>query len=547
MHPTTAPWSLAIDFGTSNTSAAVLHRDHVQAIRLESDSDLLPSCVLVIDGEIRVGRAALNQARLHPERFEASPKRRLAERTVRLGRDDVPTVDLVAAVLRRVQHHARAVMGDVAPSRVWLTHPENWPAQHIELLREATARAGFPPAAIRTVSEPIAAAQHYAATTEVSPGSRIVVCDVGGGTVDAAVLRADGQGAFTVLGAEGDPYVGGSDFDDRITEWVLEQLVARGEHELATRLTSTHSSALRARLALRDTVRAAKEDLSQHASVTIGVIAGDLESTLTLTRDEFDHLVDAEVRRAVELVERVLARTQSSGGVDALYLTGGASVTPVLVRRLRETTGRIPATLDDPKLVCAKGALRTVERVAAPDARGAQASASPGRVPPMGGQLPPPRPSRPPQQLAHPAPRPSGPAPQRFGPAMGPAPFPPVAPANGHPAVRNAVRPVGGAQAGSLGSAFASPLAWIGLAFAALALIGVLAGLAWPLRVPSRTAFSIATPVALVGAGLLVARFVRLGRAPMHGKRGLGAVMVAAIVTTIVAVIGLIVMIIATA
>lgn len=370
-----SPWSLAIDFGTSNTAAAYMSRGQVHPIRLESDSNLMPSCVLAVDGEIRVGRSALNQARLHPERFESSPKRRLDEREVRLGDLSGPPEELVAAVLARVRQRADAVAGPGAPSRVWLTHPENWPPEYIGLLRRAAERAGFGRSVIRTVSEPVAAAQHYAATTGVTPGSHLVVFDVGGGTCDAAVLRAGTGGTgFEVLGAEGDPFVGGNDFDDCVNEWVYDQLEARGDDAVVEQLDGTKPSALRARLALRDSIRSAKEDLSLHASAVVSHFAGDDSVTLSLTRDEYDELVDDEIRRAVQLAERVLGHTIGVGNVDALYLTGGASVTPVLVRRLRELTGQIPATLDDPKLVVAQGALRTPEP--GDDADGAGAGAA---------------------------------------------------------------------------------------------------------------------------------------------------------------------------
>jgi len=360
--PPADDWSLAIDFGTSNTAAAYLSRGQVRSIRLESGSTLMPSAVMVSDDGYRVGRAAVNQQRLHPESFEAAPKKRLGESTILLGSGEVEPVKLVAEIFRSVRQKALAVAGGTEPTTVWLTYPDAWPSNRVQLLRHAAELAGFAPSSIRLVSEPIAAVQYYASETSLPEGARLAVFDFGGGTCDVAVLVRTPDPAtgasFTVIGSEGDNVLGGTDFDERIYDWVIEQLEARGETQIAEQLVAR--SALRSRLSLRSSVREAKEELSSHASSVIPVVVGDSETLVAITRTEYESIISNEIERALALGRRVLERTGTTpGSLDRLYLTGGSSLTPAIIRGLTELSGVTPATLDDPKLVVAQGALRT--------------------------------------------------------------------------------------------------------------------------------------------------------------------------------------------
>src|SRR6185369_3330646 len=117
---------LGIDFGTSNTVAVLRWPDGRTKPLLFDGSPLLPSAVYVdASGSILSGRDAVHSARLQPHRFEPYPKRRVEDGTVWLGERDIPVVELVATVLRRVGTEAVRVAGSM-PATVNVTHPAAW-------------------------------------------------------------------------------------------------------------------------------------------------------------------------------------------------------------------------------------------------------------------------------------------------------------------------------------------------------------------------------------------------------------------------------------
>jgi len=154
------PWTLAIDFGTTNTVAAIrTGSGTVRSVRLSADADQMPSCVLVDGPEVLVGQPAAARAMASPDGFEPSPKRRLGEETVLLDGRELPVVNLVAAVLRQARQRAVAAAGGTPPAQVVLSHPEAWARQRLDSLREAASRAGMDH--VLLVPEPVAAASWY--------------------------------------------------------------------------------------------------------------------------------------------------------------------------------------------------------------------------------------------------------------------------------------------------------------------------------------------------------------------------------------------------
>ncbi|MBN4925539.1 Hsp70 family protein [Hoyosella rhizosphaerae] len=355
-----APWVLGIDFGTSNTAAAHnrVTGGGVEALPLSHHGNLLPSAVFMKSPtQIEVGEVAINQAELNPAAFLAAPKRVLGQRTISLDGYDLPPSDVVAAVIAKVVAKATTVHGGAPPSTVVLTHPEAWSVAEIQALTTAAMRAGVPAQAIRTISEPRAAVHYYTRTNTLREGESIAVFDFGGGTLDVAVLSACADGGFDVVAARGDNALGGKTFDALVRRWVDEQLNERNP-ELFRHLRET--APLGVLRTVDDSIRRAKELLSETPSARITVSAAGKQENLLITRDEFEELIGTNVERAVDLTRATLR----SAGVDAnrlsaLYLTGGSSRTPLVHHQLGQI-GPI-ATLDDPKTVVAQGAIIAFE------------------------------------------------------------------------------------------------------------------------------------------------------------------------------------------
>jgi molecular chaperone DnaK len=355
----TGDWTLAIDFGTTYTVAAVANsaganhtEDTTRLIDLEGDgTSKMPSSVVVTDdGEIVVGRAAVRQAALYPAAFEATPKRLIGRRTILLGETLVPVVELIAAVLRHTADEARRQCGDTNPALVRLTHPAKWAGPRLEVLREAARIGGL--GEVELVAEPVAAATRIG-TAMVEVGERIAVYDFGGGTFDAAVLLRTPSG-FSVAGDPGgrDP-LGGEDIDDRILAYLGTGPL--GAHpDWPALISSPEPNWRRLRAELRRRVRDAKEDLARSLAATMWIPG--LECEYQISRSELDGLIETDVAQTVdELAATIAAAGCSPEDLAGIYLVGGSSRICLVRELLRERFGVEPAHFEDPKAIVAIG------------------------------------------------------------------------------------------------------------------------------------------------------------------------------------------------
>lgn len=437
-------WRLAVDFGTSNTAAAMLSSvGTVEPLTLGEGGFVMPSGVLLWDGQVYTGAAAQRQAAVHPEGFAGTPKRLLGGQPVLLDSGLVEPVVLVQAVLAEVYRKALRVQGGTAPAGVVLTYPQAWRGHRLGLLGQAAVGAGMPADRVRMVSEPVAAAWHYAASGRVAapaPGALLGVLDFGGGTVDVALLQVveGGTERFVVVDSDGADPLGGDDFDTMLMGWALEQIRAEGLSGLAGMLSAGQGREV---LVLRDQVRGAKHTLSERASAAVGVAGGGQEWVGTVTRREFEALVGSDLDRVVGLVAGLLERNGAGPQeLDRLYLTGGSTQIPALQDRLEAAYPGKVATLDDPKQVTALGALQVplgnttpVPALAADPAPSNAANVPPSPtvpvptpVPPAGGAVP--RAWPPGSVAAHAQEVPGGPPPLVPGSLGNPAPPPPPPP-----------------------------------------------------------------------------------------------------------------------
>ena len=348
-----ARWHIAVDFGTSNSAAAhtAPMTGAVETLPLSHRSNLIPSAVFVqADGAIHCGDSAISLGRRDPSRLVPAPKRYIGHDQVQVAGQDVPLNALIGAVLYGVLERGRAQHSGENPTTVTLTHPESWSVHNVDMLLSAAATVGLSKDTIRTISEPRAAAIHYAAQQHIPAGSHVAVFDFGGGTLDIAVLRAEQNGDFSVVAAKGDNTLGGRTIDNVLYRWVLDQ-VEHNDPDTADELKSAEVSVMHS---LDQSIREAKEMLSDTSSATITVSTPRGEHDFLITRDEFNTLIDKVVGRAVELTQAAL----SQAGVDKstqIYMTGGSSRIPYVQNRLGEV-GTV-MTLDDPKTVVARGAL----------------------------------------------------------------------------------------------------------------------------------------------------------------------------------------------
>jgi actin-like ATPase involved in cell morphogenesis len=438
-------WNLAIDFGTSNTTGATWADGVVEAVEVGRDRRVPSVVLLSADGTWIVGREADNQAVVVPERVERAPKRRLGKgHTLLLGGQAVPINDAVAALLGPHTEAARAKHGG-EPGHIVLTHPARWGPERIDVLRGAARQAGF--ARVEFCPEPVAAAHYVDDPLEV--GQHVAVYDLGGGTFDTCVMRRT-ETSFKVVGLPGGTErIGGEDFDHRMYQH-LGSLVGREDASVWENMqTSDDRSWRRAAADLLTQARAAKEQLSRNPRASVYV--GALERDITVTRDEFESLISADVDRTVDEMARTIESAGLTGtDITKVYLVGGSSRLPLVQQRMGARFGDRVSTWDDPKgavvLGAAKfsGALQAVDGPIdhglpqAPVPSGPiQVSAPPPRAGTGGPQLgkapdaPPPPPAAPAPPPAAPPYQPAAPAPAAWSPAPAAAPagYTPTAPA----------------------------------------------------------------------------------------------------------------------
>ncbi len=176
------PYQLGIDLGTTFTSAAVARDGRVQTINLGARTAAMPSVVLIREnGDVLVGEAAESRALVEPARAAREFKRRLGDSTpINLGGTPYRAEVLTGFLLRAVHQRVVDRMGE-RPERVVLTHPATYSPAQLELLRGAARRAGI--GEVELLSEPAAAAVHYASIEQVPAGAALAVYDFGGGNV----------------------------------------------------------------------------------------------------------------------------------------------------------------------------------------------------------------------------------------------------------------------------------------------------------------------------------------------------------------------------
>ncbi|NUS45672.1 MAG: Hsp70 family protein, partial [Mycobacteriaceae bacterium] len=358
-HPS---WLLAVDFGTSNTAAAYVSPEsgRLMTLPLSHSGNLMPSAAFVsAPNQIEVGEVALNRAASDPSGYLSAPKRliTLGETVFRVGDWDIPAHHVVAAVLHSVLLRVKAQNRGQAPAGLVLTHPEGWSPQQIAVLTQAAGVVGYPAHTVTVVSEPQAAVHFYARGRAGAVGGHVAVFDFGGGTLDIAVLSSPSAGSFRVLGTHGDNALGGRNFDTAIRRWVDVVLDDRNPDLAAALLNAAAFHELRG---LEESVRRAKELLSEAPSATVEVTVGGRREVLSLTRNEFEALILHDVERGVELARNVFRTARVAENIREIYLTGGSSRIP-LVHKHVQALGAI-ATLDDPKTVVAQGALVAVAR-----------------------------------------------------------------------------------------------------------------------------------------------------------------------------------------
>jgi molecular chaperone DnaK len=347
---------LAIDVGTSFTAAALVkpHQGPTPApevLPLGVHGSAVPSVLFYADdGRVLVGEAAERRGLDDPQRMVREFKRRIGDSVpLSVGEDWFAPEDVYATMARWVVDKAEEREGS-APSSIIMTHPAAWGQHRTSLVLAALNMAGLQD--ITLISEPEAAALHYASQTRVEDGSIIAVYDLGGGTFDTAVLRKAGAGSFELLGRpDGIETLGGADFDAAVLRHVMGHL---GNSPV---MDASSPETLAALSRLRRECREAKEALSLDSEASVAVSLPGTQVSVRLVRSEFEAMIEAPVRDTVSALERSLRSINlEARDLSAVLLIGGSSRIPLVAELISVELDRPIAVDADPKSSICLGA-----------------------------------------------------------------------------------------------------------------------------------------------------------------------------------------------
>ena len=346
-------YRLGVDLGTTFTAAAVDDGSGPTMVGLGNRALQVPSVLfLQQDGTFLFGEAAERRAAVEPDRAVREFKRRLGDTVPILvaGRPfsaQALTAKLLGWVIERVIEQQGS-----APDEVVLTYPANWGGYKRELLDQVVTLADLPGAV--TCTEPEAAASQYTTRSRLSPGDRLVVYDLGGGTFDVCVLQKQEVG-FRVLGSpDGIEHLGGIDFDEAVFGQVLAEL-----GDAAAGLDPADPQVTAGVARLRRECVEAKEALSNDVDAVVPVALPGLSVAVRVTRTDFEALITPALQDTLAAVRRALRSADTSAdSIAAVVLVGGSSRIPLVSHLLQGEFGGRMAMDIHPKHDIALGALR---------------------------------------------------------------------------------------------------------------------------------------------------------------------------------------------
>ena len=342
---------IGIDLGTTNSCVSVVENEAPVIIPGTSGSMTTPSIVAFTKkGERLVGESARRQAVTNPERTISSVKRHMGtEWSVRIDGTEYKAQTISAMVLMQLKKDAEDFLGEPVTEAVITV-----PAYFNNIQRQATKDAGRIAGlnVKRIINEPTSAALSYGLNH--GEPQKVMVYDLGGGTFDVSVIEI-GEGVIEVLATAGDNHLGGDDFDERITQWLLRRF--KDEHKVDL------SRDFAAMQRIRDAAEQAKKELSVSDSSHIMLPyltehrGEQLHMDLTLTRTQFEDLVRDLIDRTAEPVRSALNDAGiAPSELGRVLLVGGSTRIPAVQEKVRMLTGKEPSKNINPDECVAKGA-----------------------------------------------------------------------------------------------------------------------------------------------------------------------------------------------
>ncbi len=328
---------IGIDLGTTNSCVAVMEGGKPVVITNAEGSRTTPSVVAFLkSGERVVGDAAKRQAVTNADKTISSIKRHMgSDYKVEIDDKKYSPEEISAMTLQKLKADAEAYLGEKVTEAVITV-----PAYFTDSQRQATKNAGKIAGldVKRIINEPTAAALSYGLDNEKE--QKIMVYDLGGGTFDVSIIEI-GEGVIEVLATAGNNKLGGDDFDDAITKYMLEEFQKKEGVDL--------SGDKMAMQRLKEAAEKAKKELSSQTVTNINLpfitatADGPKHFDMDLTRAKFDELTDDLVEKTRGPVNQALEDAGlSADEIDKVLLVGGSTRIIAVKDAVKTITGKDP-------------------------------------------------------------------------------------------------------------------------------------------------------------------------------------------------------------
>ena len=342
---------IGIDLGTTNSCVAVMEGGKPVVIANTEGARTTPSVVAFTKtGERLVGEPAKRQAVTNAEKTISSIKREMGtDYKKEIDGKKYSPQEISAMILQKLKADAEGYLGEKVSEAV-ITVPAYFNDAQRQATKDAGKIAGLE--VKRIINEPTAAALAYGLDNEKE--QKIMVYDLGGGTFDVSIIKI-GDGVIEVLSTSGNNRLGGDDFDQKITDWMLDEFKKAEGVDL-----STDKMALQR---LKEAAEKAKKELSSATTTNINLpfitatAEGPKHFDMNLSRAKFDELTHDLVEKTAEPVQNALRDAGlTAADLGQVLLVGGSTRIPAVQDKVKQLTGKEPSKSLNPDECVALGA-----------------------------------------------------------------------------------------------------------------------------------------------------------------------------------------------
>jgi len=365
---------IGIDLGTTNSCVSVMDGKAPKIIENSEGARTTPSMVGITDNERLVGQPAKRQAVTNPENTLFAIKRLIGRRHddqyskkfselvpykivsakngdawVKANDQEYAPSEVSSFILRKLKEDAEAYLGEKVDKAV-ITVPAYFNDAQRQATKDAGKIAGLE--VLRIINEPTAAALAYGLDKKES--GTIAVYDLGGGTFDVSILEV-GDGVFEVKSTNGDTFLGGEDFDQRIIDYIAEEFKKDNGIDLRSDKLALQR--------MKEAAEKAKIELSSSAQTDVNLpfvtadASGPKHLNVKLTRSKFESLVDDLITKSIEPCKAALKDAGvSASDIDEVILVGGMTRMPKIIEAVSSFFKTEPHRGVNPDEVVASGA-----------------------------------------------------------------------------------------------------------------------------------------------------------------------------------------------